>query len=243
MTRNLKALGLALVAVLALSAVAASGASAQTEDTFRTSAGQTAHFTTKSESTQVFKGSTNDDKYFSCDEVSAEGTFKDGATQVTATNVEYTGNCVAVDPGGEKEEVSAKAEFTDCDYLFTNETTAGNPTKEAEHANVHIVCPKAGEGEKVHLKVTALNLNCVTIEQQQIAHAVRYKTQKTEGGRKDITIEATPHNIRVTTPNTVACPTPSNEPETHEDGTYSGSVSVTGYKDANHTEPTDISVE
>jgi hypothetical protein len=236
MTRNLKALGLALVAVLALSAVAASGAAAQTEHVLRTSAGQTAHFTTKAENTQLFKGSTNDSKFFSCNEVNAKGTFKDGAKEATATNVVYSGNCVAVE--GEKE-VLATPEFTGCDYLFTGKTTKGNPTGN-EHASVHIKCPT---GQAVHLKVTALKLNCVTIDEQAVPDAVRYKTQVTEGGREDITIEATAHNIEVTTPNTAACPTGTGGPVTHKDGLYTGNVSVTGYKDAAHTEPTNVSVE
>jgi hypothetical protein len=238
MTLNLKALGLALVAVLALSAVAASGASAQTKHIFRTSAEGTAHFTTKAENTQTFKGSTEDPKFFSCDNVSAKGTFKDGAKEITATNVEYSGNCVAVEEeeGEVVKEVLAIPEFTECDYLFTNETTGGNKTG-GEHAGVHIKCPT---GQAVHLKVTALKLNCVTIDEQEVADAVRYNNQVTEGGRKDITIEATAHNITVTTPNTAACPTGTGEPVLHHDGLYTGNVSVTGYKDAAHTEPTNI---
>jgi hypothetical protein len=63
MTRNLKTLGLALVAALALSAVATAGASAQAH-VFRTSAGQTAHLTAAATNDQVFKASTNDAKEF-----------------------------------------------------------------------------------------------------------------------------------------------------------------------------------
>jgi hypothetical protein len=236
MTRNLKALGLALVAVLALSAVAASGAAAQTEHKLRTSAGQTAHFTFKAENTQLIKSSTNDTKFHSCNEVSAKGTFNDGAKEFTATNVVYSGNCVAVE--GEKE-VLATPEFTECDYLFTGKTTAGNPTG-GEHASYHIKCPV---GQAIHTKVTALKLNCITVDAQEVPDAVRYKTQVTEGGREDITIEITAHNIEVTTPDTAACPTGTGGPITHKDGLYTGNISVTGYKDANHTETTNISVE
>jgi hypothetical protein len=55
MTRNLKALGLALLVAFALSAVAASAASAQTQDVFTFEAGNNAGFITGTSHDNVFK--------------------------------------------------------------------------------------------------------------------------------------------------------------------------------------------
>jgi hypothetical protein len=241
MRLNLKALGLALVAALALSAVAASGASAQTH-VFRTSAGQTAHLTAKSTGNQVFKASTNDAKEFVCKQVNiaqGTGTVKDAVTEVTAQPA--YGECTAYKGANTTEGVVAFTEFTSCHYDFKGETTAGNPTGN-KHANVQIKCTTPGDF--VHLKVTALKFNCVTLPEQVITDAVNYTNiTDPETGKKAVEVDATPHSIESITPNTAACPTASGKEETHKNGSYTGEVVVTGFKDVNHLEPTDVFFE
>jgi hypothetical protein len=241
MTRNLKTLGLALIAVLVLGAVAASVASA-VQDTFRTSAGGEAEITGEADpdaKTQYFQGSTADpDKFFSCNKVSVGGKFKDGATSITTTTPKYE-ECEATSidtVNHQTTKVSATIEFTSCDYNFLTNTTTGNPTG-GEHASLEIKCTTAGDA--IHIKVTALKIKCVTIPAQIVTHAVRYNNTETKAGTKEITIEATAHSITTTTENSVACPVPEGT-TVHEDGLYTGKTTVKGFKNAAHTEPTNI---
>jgi hypothetical protein len=243
MTRNIKALGLALVAALALGAVLAAGASATTHKFLVDhGSGEQAHLTAEAENTQVFMWSTtNSKKRFSCNKVNivtGTGTVKDGASEATAGS-KYE-ECVAIDEEAGKE-VAMFPEFNKCHYLFFGETTKGNPTENGEHANVEIKCEKVGE--EIEFKVTALKLKCDNIPQQVIKHAVRYENKTTESGITDITIKFTPHNIKNTTLNTVACPTGTGSPVEHTNGLYTGNVTVTGFKDTAHKEPTSISVD
>jgi outer membrane lipoprotein-sorting protein len=240
MTRNLKTLGIALMAVVVLGAVAASAASAA-QDKFRTTAGAEAHLTYEADpdaKTQYFQFSTADpDHFFSCNKITGKATVKDQATEITTTPTyeECTATSLKTNPT-EETKVSAFVEFTTCDYNFLANTTTGNPTG-GEHANVQIKCTTPGD--EIHTKVTALKLKCITIPEQEIKHAVRYNNTET-GGIKEITIEWTPHGIKVTTENSVACPTEGGVTKVHENGLYTGKVTLKGYKDAAHTERTSI---
>jgi hypothetical protein len=241
MRLKLKALGLALFAALALSAVAAAGAAAQDEHTFHTSAGQTAHLTASATNDQIFKGQTGDTKEFVCkkvDIVTGTGTLTDGSSEITA-GPKYE-ECKAWPEGTGEGKTSAAAfpEFTTCHYLFKGKTTEGNPTG-GKHATVGIKCTTAGD--KIDLKVTALKLPCVEIPEQEIPDAVTYTNiEDPKTTKKAIEVHATPHAIKVRTPNTAACPTASGKEEIHTNGTYTGTVAVTGFKDTAHTESTDI---
>ena len=239
MTRNIKALGLVLVVVLGLSAVVTAGASAQTEDMFRTTAGQTAHLTAEPEGLPQIRWNTTDElRYVNCSKGSLGGTVQDGAKELTLTP-SFSGCLVmTTEQGGGTGEGAGFLEFNGCDYRFTGITTSGNPT-EGSHANMDIVCP---EGKELEIKVTALKLKCATVPPQQITHAVRYDTEET-AGKTDIKITVTSHNLESITPNTAMCPTKSGKAETHTNGTYTGTFRVAGFKDAAHTEPTSISVE
>jgi len=244
MTRKPKTLGLALIAALALSAVAASGATAQTEHTFHTTEGQTAHLTARATNDQIFKGQTGDQKELVCKKVNiatGKGTVKDGTTSITATP-EYS-ECKAWPEGtGEgKSSAALFTEFTTCDYDFKNKTTEGNPTG-GSHANYSIQCTTPGD--KIDTKVTALKLRCVEIPEQEITDAVTYTNiTDTETGKQAIEVHFTAHSTKVATPNTAACPTASGEEEIHTNGTHTGTVDVTGFKDAEHTEPTGVFFE
>jgi hypothetical protein len=240
MTRNLKTLSLAITAVLALSAVAASAASG-VEDKFRTSAGQTAHLTAEAGGLPEIKWSTNDStRYIKCSKTSLTGTMTDGANELTLTPT--SSGCLVMTQeggGGTSGEVFGVIEFNECDYRFRNVTTSGNPTG-GEHANFAIICPK---GNEIKVTLTALKLKCVSTPEQEVTHGARYDVEETEGKISDVNITLTAHSIKNTTPNTVACPTGTGEPVVHTDGIYIGNFKVAGFKDAGHKEPTSISVE
>ena len=90
MTRNLKALGLALVAVFAMSAVVASAAQAFTE--VEVEGGGSATITAVTPSTQVFQTEIGK---LRCSEVHGEAAVSNGASSVTAENISYA-NCAAL---------------------------------------------------------------------------------------------------------------------------------------------------
>jgi hypothetical protein len=263
MTRNLKALGLALCAAFALSAIGASAASAVVQDEFTSDAvgEQITHLTAKQKTdgntknihgenlggVQEFQGTTGDEKTLKCNEVSAKATFTGPKVKdITATNVEYK-SCGAfkTNAEGKTEKIATTfVEFTSCDYHFYGETTetANGPvgTKANEnHANVEIKCTVAGD--HVHIKATELKLKCITLPAQNVLHAVRYFNTG-----EDVSIHATAHGIKSTTENSIACPTKNGGTEVHEDltkgGTYTGEITVEGFKDAAHTEKTKVQV-
>lgn len=137
MTHKVKALGLALVAVFALSAVGASAASAEFKaDSYP------ATLTASAESEQVFTSSTGQVR---CTTLTGDATLTEESAAITTTPA-YTGCTAFV---GESE-LKAKVTFNGCDYNFTTELT-------------HIECPS---GKNIIIEVTALNLKCYEVEPQ-----------------------------------------------------------------------------
>jgi hypothetical protein len=173
MTRNLKALGLALAAMLAMGAVAASSASAD----FMTEQQETtltveAH---PEETAQVFATETGEvvcNKLTTHDEVVSPGR----SITVSPTYSECTAFI------GESE-LALKVTFTSCDYNFTTEGI------------LHIECTK--HGDYIHIEVTAFNLNCFTIEDTQTFSGIKY-TNKGVGATRDITLDANLTGIKYT---------------------------------------------
>jgi len=124
MTRKLKAMGAALVAVLAISALVASAAQAQ----FTVEGGGSATVTMEASSTnQTLKAAFGSIK---CKKLHGTGSFTSGANELTIENVEYT-ECSAL-AGLDPVTVDFN---THCHYIFTSNTTS-NPKKE----EVHLSC-------------------------------------------------------------------------------------------------------
>jgi hypothetical protein len=263
MTRNLKAPGLVLCAAFVLSAIGASAASAVVQDEFETDAppGVQWHLTAKQKTDgntknihgELLKGvqesqyTTGDEKTLKCNEVLAKATPVGPKNKsITTTSVEYN-NCGAwrTNLEGKTEKVATTfIEFTSCDYNFSGETTetVNGPvgTNAAEnHANYEIKCTTAGD--HIHTKATELKLKCVTIPAQTVLHAVRYFNTG-----EDVSIHITAHGTKSTTENSLACPTPEGKTVVHETaangGTYTGEITVEGYKDAAHTETTKVQI-
>jgi len=212
MTRNLKALGLALVAVFAMSVVGASAAQAASHH-FDGTVGDAleAHALT----TQIFKPVTGEPKQFECTEIKVAGKVEEAtATSVTVEPL-YSG-CTAFTPP--ETTVSASVKPNGCHYRFTGVTTTGNPTG-GEHATVDVICP---EGKEIEIRVTGLNLKCSTVPAQEVKDAVRYEEDSSnpEGA---VIVKATAHGFESKTVESLAgCGT-----ETHTNGTYVGEATVT----------------
>jgi hypothetical protein len=149
MKRNLKALGLALVATLALAAIAATGSSAEEGKaaSFWAAEGAT-QIDATGDGTQEFQTSIGN---LQCHDPAGEDTSLHGTAKyteetksLTGENIEYT-NCTAPGPFG--TNFPATVHMNGCHFTFT----AGTYTKEittgsdGSDGSVHIECPDEKE--------------------------------------------------------------------------------------------------
>jgi hypothetical protein len=225
MTRNLKVLGLALVAMLAMSGMAASSASASfsstDEHTFLTASGNAQQFFV-----------TPGGRGFRCESITTNTNTStileaDKTAEQTTVGPQYS-NCTTENPSG----LQAHFEPTGCHYLFTDETNAQG------RAPVHIVCEQ--ETEEIHTKVTALKLVCLTIPGTNTANVGTGETHNqnltgvtytNNGNHVDFSTNIT----GITTTTQGGCQA-EGEPTIHHDGTYTGNVTVSGHDTAGNTE-------
>jgi hypothetical protein len=250
MTRNLKALGLALGVVFAMSAVAAQAAVA-TEGTFSW-AGGTAKLTAETDEaapSQVFTFTTKYGANVSatCNEVHAEAEVSGtGSSEVTAKEVVYSDSGIPNESEctghlGEVEE-SAEVRLNGCDYRFHAGTTlAPAPMGETE-GTVDIICP---EGKVIEVQ---LGICLVKVPPQEGVGPVYYRTETTEP--ESVTIEAlvgtteTAHNKALTYETEgFPCGKQTGENARH-DGQYTGNVTATGLDaEGNHNKNVSVGAE
>jgi hypothetical protein len=180
MTRNLKALGLALLAVFALGAIGAQAASAHE---FKAGV-QKSVITGKNVGVHNFQvGAAGT---VSCAKAKFEGTVDAGTGKTEVDEITIKPTYEECTFGGQVAAVF----FNDCAYVFDSDTTAGNSTG-GEHAQVKVECA-AGNKIQVH------TVNCtITVGEQTIADAIRYEQDKV--GEVPVTTAtntiATAHNI------------------------------------------------
>lgn len=171
MKRNLKALGLALVATFAMSAVAASAAQAN----FTQPQGQPAVFTGKEEggpTKNFFQITGVNGPKTHCEETKYEGTLAAASSELTVTP-HYT-KCKATSGG---ITIDTNIDLNGCHYIFYVDTK--NPLGGGT-GSVEIVCPTGGQ-----IEVTT-SLCDTDIPPQKIVGGVTYKN--VENG--DVTVEA-----------------------------------------------------
>jgi hypothetical protein len=226
MIRNLKVLGLAVVAMLAMSALAASTASASfsstDEHTFLTASG--------SDNSFFVTPNTEVDRGFECDEV--------GFSTNTSTilEVDKTAEQVTVGPiyskcqGLNPDGTLFYTEPTGCHFLYTDETNAQN------RAPVHIVCEE--DTEEIRTTFTALKFACLKIPGRSTANVGNGPNQNLTGmaylnNGNHIDVSA---NITGITSTTEGVCQVGEEPATHTNGIYTGSITVSGHDTAGNTE-------
>jgi hypothetical protein len=197
MIRNLKALGLALGAVLALGALMASSASAvdtlttPVTPTIVTATGDNNRFEITSPKTAV-----------ECTTTTLAGTVKSG-TSVNTFEATYTGK-VNVTPHPDHEctgvgpVTRATIDMNGCDYDITGNTTGKDVTDSSggktPDATIWITCPK-----DKHIGITT-NVGCtLTIPEQTPTEGGVTYTNETVGGKKQVTVHATVTGITYTT--------------------------------------------
>jgi hypothetical protein len=219
-------LSLALSVVMALSGLMASAAAASTHsfdseiaDTFVTGAAKT---------TQVLVALPGSGESVECSAVSIKhlnkengeelvndgtmgGTFKETNVYTEEKlNVRLTyETCVAIKG---KEKIPVTVEMHDCYYAFESVTS------ETNHAKVTINCPEKGE---ITVKVTALNMLCVSIPAQTVEGANYSNTNLGGGSSRDFDIKMTLTGVKSKT--TSICGNKEGK-----EGTYNGEVTFSG---------------
>jgi len=220
MIRNLKALGLALVAIFAMSAVVASAAHA-TAASFSWDSGTTRLTGTAAsiadggtQKTTITGGALS----ISCDTVYANASVAGtSATSITTdTKITYTNS--AEEAAGEKHTCTnnlggkVTLSTTDCNYRFNaGETVTASSSK----GTMDIVCPAGSTG----FTVTSAGLCTIHTFAQNGLGPVNYSTMT--GPPEDITIEFNITNKTYT--HTGLCGN-----ATKADGTYTGKITVKG---------------
>jgi hypothetical protein len=235
MFRNLKALGLVLVAVFAISAMSAAAAQAETADFWS----EGTHIDGIADGTQTFVVGSFE---LTCTGVDGTAELKEQSAELTATNIEYT-TCHTVKLG---ITFPVTVDMNGCDYLFTAGTYEPEATEKtgAAKGSVHIKCPKNVGGPtpegQTHITITIFkaggahtteNLRCDidVAEQTPTEGTIDYNNELTEGVHA-VTVQAT--NIKVIATTTE---TSSLCPETKEDeAIYNGSFWAKG-TNAAHT--------
>jgi hypothetical protein len=212
-----KALGLALVAVFAMSAVAASSASA-------------VNF--KSESATTFlTGDVGAQNIFTvwggtvkCNTVNIKnGTSFSPAEVATIEAEPVYGGCTAF---GQNSTIDTNG----CKYKFTAaSTTAGNAS---------IACP---EGKEIVITVGDPGVICtVKVKTQTPSTSTVDYANGTAGGKGDVTVTSTVSGIAYTSSGGI-CGT-SGPVAGYTGGNYTGSFTVTGFSNSSHETRTGISV-
>lgn len=213
MIRNLKVLGLAITAVLALSAVGASMASA---DAFKSEAAPvTLTGTTDPGTTETFKTTAGS---VTC-HGSYVGTVNATSTTTLSVTPSYSG-CTALGFPGSQVHVNG------CSFLFHITPTAGVKT-----GTVDIVCP---EGQSI--KVTALSVGTLkcTIDvpaQTGLATVTYSNAGAASGSTREVTVSAVINNLHYLHTSELATGLGKCTAGTGTDGKYEGKALVTGEED------------
>ena len=233
MTRNLKALGLALIAALALGAIGAQGASAVVEHSFRSDAQNAVTVLTgQNEGQHTFRAGTGGPTIH-CTEATFSGTNAGNIRDFVTVHPKYN-SCTAFG-------AAAPVTTDGCNYeLFSNTTSGGHFS--GEHAAVSVECePNHDITVDAACKVTFQEShNSVTVNRS--LHGVTYAPLSNNHGgssKHSITVKATVGGITYTTVGGLACIAIGKPQGTlYTDGIYEGNVSVTGYEDNTGVAPT-----
>ena len=224
MTRNLKALGLALVGALALGAIGAQGAAAVVEHSFRSDASNEKTVATgQNEGNHVFELGTGSAK-ITCSVGTFSGTYYGNTVDTVTVHPQFS-SCG-----------SATVTTAGCNIVFDSDTTA-NPHFGDEHAAASLEC------ESTHDIVVdaACTITIKGSASNQSLHGVRYtnlSSASSHSGKSAITGDATVGKVHYETIGGLACNAIGKPAGTYTDGIYKGSVSVTGYEDNTGVAPT-----
>ena len=215
MIRNLKALGLALVAVFAMSAVAAGSASAE-EYAFHSSASFTTLTGSQSGATNdVF---TTDAGTVTCNTATYHGAIS--AAETTTISLAPTYSSCTLEPFG-----SAVVSPNGCEYLIHAETQVDENDFETA---TEIVCP-SGKEITVVASLFGTTKCTVHIPPQSLGTGITVTNQTTAAGVSDIQAHISFSGITYTeTPGSGFGACEGSGGATTHNGTYTGLATITG---------------
>jgi hypothetical protein len=228
MTRNLKALGLALVAVFATAAMTASAASAS--DAFTSTKEKVIVTGTSHDNIFKITGANTD---FTCTTSQFTGTVINKSTEATVLP-KYTG-IVNKTPHESHECTASLGNVTidtnDCHYILTGNTDKEDPADKTgkKDAKVWITCPKDEKGVEKEITITGpLGCTIHVPSQTPTEGGVVYDPLPLHTGGSAIKVTATVTGITYTA--TSQCGLVGIKTEGN-DADYTGTVTVTGYED------------
>jgi hypothetical protein len=240
MRGTLKALGLALLAALALSAVAATGAQAENKETGRFTAEKfpavaTGHQEGEVNRLKITTGAGETVRSIECASATYEATLPEKSTSLTVTP-HYTG-CK------NNDGIEVHVDLNGCDFKFTSETYT--KATEETHGKVHIECPV---GKQIEITVrnpfgttTGAPLCVIDIKAQTGKATLTYTNKPAEAPtpKPYVTVHANVTGLHyVETKPMALCPLTNNL--TKENGIFESTVLVKGYEDlGNHVGKTE----
>jgi hypothetical protein len=236
MIRNLKTLGLAMLALCAFGAVAAQAASAHQ---FTSESGATI-LTGAQVGEHVFTAEGNEVR---CTTATFSGTQLGTESDQITIHPEYG---KGLDEKGEPGKcrfsaLTATVTTTGCNYVFDSDTTQ-NPDAAlgVEDAPVSIECET---GKAINIAMSGCTIAVGGAPNNQGLHGVTFANDGT-GSTKDVTVNATASTIHYSASG-FGCGLAGIKTGTHTDGTYTGLTTVKGYVDVNGVEgaQTGISVD
>jgi len=225
MNRKLKVLGLAFLAVFAMSALTASAAQAQlkvttTGPTWLTFSGSKA----KGGDTLTNQTFTVGTLQVACAAVSGHATVTNGATEVTATDITYS-ECASNLPG------PITITMNNCDYKFHGGKTDPSNAEHGIEGEVDLICPPGVAGPVIDLYTSAANHTAGTVLCKLTVTPFVNKKEitytNTAGSPNDFDLKANVPGIGFTKEGSILCPNGANP------ATYTGEITVTGFKDLN----------
>jgi len=218
MIRNLKGLGVAFVAMLAVGAAAASAAQAAP-----------AHFTAEKGTTKITgtsEGTNNQVFTTAAGAIECHGSFTSENEPTTTEELTVKGS---YGPCNKLFGIEPKVNMGGCHYTFH----AGeyDSEKDASTGTADLVCNETEGNEFITISV---GFACtVTVPPKNGLGPIHFENKEVEG-RKIVTVNPTVNNIKYTSKG-LFCPN-----VTKENGTYEGGVIVEG--ETNEEEPRDVSI-
>lgn len=223
MPNNFKALGVALVATLAMAATLASGAEAFKVTTGATPAiltGEVIEHSTIGK-TETFKLAGGQD--ISCEEVKSTATVRNGDTSITIIPT-YNKCHATIGP----ETFKATVTMNDCDYFLHGGKEVTSTT--FSEGQVDLVCPE-GKVMEIHLykSPTVETEELCTYKISPYVNKVSNEFHNITGSFNDVTITTTAKEIAITRTGSLLCGSASST------ATYTGSTTMAAFEDAGGT--------
>ena len=223
MTRNLKPLGMSLVAMFAVSALVTSSASAV--DVVTT--GKSPAMLTGVGHNHVF--SAHSTPKFECTTAKFAATVTNGASEITADAL-YEGTLNATphtDHHCNSSSGTATIDMNGCGYILTGETTGTAPAGHTagKDATVWLECPGSN---KIQI-TSSLGITLSIPAQTPTTGGVSYTNVASHNGNSAVAVKATVTGVTTTCAGTFLC-TLGGYPHHSNQWQYTGDVTMTAYE-------------